>query len=118
MNNIEQMFWNAYQKRMTENDEDYKLEPQVVIGLHKVDFACEAGFDMKFAVEIDGHDFHKTKEQREKDYKRERYLMRQGYIPIRFTGTEVFLEADKCVDELLEIIESFTLVAEILYEMR
>lgn len=101
MNEIEQKFYDAYEA--TEHLCD--IEPQAVIGIYRVDFLVGG----LYAVEIDGHEFHKTKEQREADYKRERYFIRRGYVPIRFTGTEVFLEADKCVHEIDDIVETLHL---------
>jgi hypothetical protein len=101
MNEIEMLFYNAYLKfEEIEDGVPCELLPQQVIGIYKVDFVYA-----DCVIEIDGHGHHKTKEQREYDYKRERYLLRNGYIPIRFTGTEVFLDAYKCVTEMFEIAE-------------
>lgn len=77
---------------------DKPLEPGMIIGPYKVDFLYG-----NCVIELDGYDFHKTKEQRDHDYKRERYLQKRGYIVIRFTGTEVFLEARKCVIDMVYI---------------
>ncbi|WP_042338241.1 endonuclease domain-containing protein [Desulfosporosinus youngiae] len=106
MNKIEEVFFNAYNiiEKTGETDISYNLESQVVVGIYKVDFVYGC-----CAIEIDGHEYHKTKEQREVDYKRERYLLRHGYTPIRFTGTEVFLDAKKCVLEMLELGESINI---------
>jgi hypothetical protein len=111
MNKIEQIFYDAYETVIDEYTNDGKydnanidfaimagLYPQFVIGIYVADFVMG-----DCAIEIDGHDAHKTKEQREHDYKRERYLLRNGYIPVRFTGTEVFLQPRKCILEAAEI---------------
>lgn len=114
MNEIETKFFNAYLEELKRFSYDaeyannypyylWYLKPQEVIGIYKVDFL----FD-EYVVEIDGHEFHKTKEQREYDYKRERYLMRNGYKVIRFMGTEVFLDPQKCVMEMIEMAGRFT----------
>jgi hypothetical protein len=101
MNDIEMMFYNAYLKfEEVEDGTPCELLPQQVIGIYKVDFVYA-----DCVIEIDGHENHKTKEQREYDYKRERYLIRNGYTPIRFTGTEVFLDAYKCIEEMFETID-------------
>lgn len=92
MNSIEQMFYDAWDREP--NEESENLKPQSVVGIYRVDFLIG-----KIAIEIDGHDFHKTKEQREHDYNKDRYLIRNGYTPVRFTGTEVFLDSAKCVEE-------------------
>jgi hypothetical protein len=98
-NEIERKFFEAYLD-IEDADPCYcDLEPQKVIGIYKVDFAYG-----DCVIEIDGHEYHKTKEQRQHDYERERYLLRNGYVPIRFTGTEVFLEPERCVREMFEIV--------------
>lgn len=106
MNKIEQMFYDAFLELENGEDEyettltNYYLEIQKPVGIYKPDFICGG-----CVIEIDGHDYHKTKEQREKDYKRERYLMKQGYFVIRFMATEVYLNPKECVKEALEIVK-------------
>jgi hypothetical protein len=101
MNEIEERFFNAYLKceEVTADDECCYLKPSVQIGPYVVDFV----FDKKYVIEIDGHESHKTKEQRFKDYQRERFLMKEGYLVIRFMGSEVFIDAEKCVLDMLEV---------------
>jgi len=105
MNELEQMFYDAFLFNADSPDNEaccqHNISPQVVIGIYKVDFVV----DERFVIEIDGYDFHKTKEQRESDYKRERYLLRNGYITVRFTGTEVFLDAYQCATEAIKMID-------------
>lgn len=105
MNEIEQIFYGAYLSIMSESESSEtdpvrlcELTPQVCIGLYRVDFTLG-----KCVIEIDGHESHKTKEQREYDYQRERYLLKRGYVPVRFTGTEVFLQPRECVIEAAQI---------------
>lgn len=95
MNEIEQMFYDAL---IDFGIDERLIKPQFVIGIYKVDFQMG-----EYVIEIDGYEFHKTKEQRERDYNRERYLQAKGYIPIRFTATEVYLDVKRCVDELNKI---------------
>ncbi len=106
MNKIEQLFQDTFDL-LVDEDEEFsavvELLNQVVIGIYKVDFVYD-----KCVIEIDGHEFHKTKEQRERDYKRERYLMRQGYTVIRYMGTEVFLNPKECVIEAIELGNEIT----------
>lgn len=99
MNAIETKFYETFKEKYPEEFEAYYVEPQHVIGQYRVDFL----YDNEYIIEIDGHEYHKTKEQRGHDYKRERYLLKRGYKIIRFTGTEVFTHPEKCVEELLEI---------------
>lgn len=58
-----------------------------------------------YIVEIDGHEWHeKTKEQARADKEKERMYLKKGFIPIRFTGSEVYHNAKMCVNEVFEII--------------
>jgi very-short-patch-repair endonuclease len=105
MNEIEQKFYKAFIDGMP--DENVLIEPGKVIGPYKADFLIEY-YEASLIVEIDGHEYHKTEEQRDYDYKRERYFMKQGFIVVRFMGTEVFLEAEKCIEELEHIANCFS----------
>lgn len=67
---------------------------------YRVDFLLK---DARLIVELDGHEYHSTKEQLEKDAVRQRYLSRAGYTVIRFTGREIFRGAEACVEELRTI---------------
>jgi hypothetical protein len=55
-------------------------------------------------VELDGHESHKSREQRTKDAKRQRWFEARGIKVLRWTGTEVHAGAAECVREMLEII--------------
>ena len=65
------MFYDAWIEHDLENDESYSVIPGESIDIYIVDFLI----DQKNVIEIDGHEYHKTKEQRAKDCQRERYLM-------------------------------------------
>jgi very-short-patch-repair endonuclease len=71
-----------------------------------VDFLLTTCFpEIVIAIEIDGHDWHeKTKEQAQKDKERGRYLLRNGYHVIRFTGSEVYTKPDDCAKEALDTL--------------
>lgn len=94
MNEIEQKFYDAFIE--VEGDYDNNIRTQVPIGIYIADFVIYSNGNIPSVVEIDGHDFHKTKEQRFADYKKERYFMSQGYAVIRFMASEVFVDATKC----------------------
>lgn len=79
---------------------DYTLsdvEPQHQIDKYRADFAYPKN---KIVVELDGHDYHKTKEQRTNDAKRDRKLMEDGWKVLRFTGSEIFKDVCKCHKEI------------------
>ncbi|WP_048767576.1 endonuclease domain-containing protein [Oligella urethralis] len=67
---------------------------------YRVDFLLK---DARLIVELDGHAYHSTKEQLEKDAIRQRYLSRAGYTVIRFTGREINRNPAGCVSEVRQI---------------
>lgn len=74
-------------------------EPQISIAQYRVDFVIGDNT----VIECDGHDFHSTKPQREKDNHRDRVLTKLGYRIARFTGSEIHRNAKKCALEAIEI---------------
>ena len=60
--------------------------------------------DLKYAIELDGYDYHSSKKQMEYDYIRENNLKKCGYKVIRFTGSQVYKKPLSCVDTLVNII--------------
>ena len=66
----------------------------------RVDFMLA---DARLIIELDGHDYHSTKEQLEKDAIRQRYLSRAGYTVIRYTGREINRDVQACVAEVRQI---------------
>lgn len=78
------------------------LKPQVVIDQYRVDLAI---LEKRVAIELDGHEFHKSREDRTRDAKRERYLQRHGWQVIRFTGTEIHNDVFQCIDEAIQIVQ-------------
>lgn len=73
--------------------------PDILISID----ALKAGY----AIEIDGYEWHeKTKEQAINDRKKDRTYLKNGYVPIRFLGSEVYHNALNSVIETIEIIIS------------
>lgn len=115
MNKIEKRFGEALLehygiKRFGESvqncDYIFTVESQVSVGIYFADFVLFSNIEsVDFVVEIDGHEAHKTKEQRFNDYRRERFLQKEGYIVIRFTGSEVFVDPYKCIEDIEEVIK-------------
>jgi very-short-patch-repair endonuclease len=88
--------------------------PQVVIDNYRVDFLAVAGVDPGterfkqhyLAIECDGHEFHeKTKEQAARDKARDRHLTLKHIPVMRFTGSEIWRDPDKCRWEALDYFE-------------
>jgi very-short-patch-repair endonuclease len=108
---LEQALYGDEQQRRTESPVEAKfymaarncvnLTPQVEIGPYWVDFAL---LDQKVAIEIDGHEYHKTREQRTYDAQRQRHLEKLGWRVIRFTGTEIQWNAKHCVEDVLVLL--------------
>ncbi len=58
-------------------------------------------------VECDGHDFHeRTKEQAQRDRKRDRDIQALGYKILRFTGSEIFRAPFDCASTALEFVSA------------
>ena len=74
-----------------EDDEEYLLD-KTYLRKHK------------YVIELDGHDYHKTKQQMSADYERENNLKELGYSVIRFTGSQVYNNPLSCVDKMITII--------------
>lgn len=55
-------------------------------------------------VELDGHEGHKTKEQRTNDSQRELWFQSKGLSVLRWTGTAVYADARNCVEQLLTVL--------------
>lgn len=77
--------------------------PQYIFGDFRLDFAIPTA---KLAIEIDGHDYHSSKGQRQADASRDRTLIKAGWTPIRFTGSEIFRDVEHCVENVVDILKS------------
>lgn len=70
---------------------------------YRIDFLVHFG-GRSVAVELDGHEFHKTREQRTRDAARDRFLRMRGIDTIRFTGSEIHSNLQGCMNELLNCL--------------
>lgn len=87
---------------MIYGDMPWAAVPQLWIGDYRVDFAF---IKPKIAIEVDGHDYHSSKDQRAYDAKRDRFLQSEGWKVIRFTGSEVYANTEAVVSEIKLIID-------------
>lgn len=85
----------AFSEAWREAHPEIELLPQFKIGKYRVDFAHEA---TKTAIELDGHNFHSKKKDRNKDYVRQHTIEDQGWHFIRFTGSQVGADVMSCID--------------------
>lgn len=92
-----------------------RIATQYKVGPYKLDFWIEQDVGERkkaIAVECDGFAFHDaTKEQAARDKARDRFLTMSGLNVLRFAGTEIFANADKCVGEAAVFLERCTLGA-------
>jgi very-short-patch-repair endonuclease len=82
--------------------------PQHQFGPYRVDFLMlnVNAASGELVVELDGHDFHeRTKEQAERDKKRDRWFTSQGIRVVRFTGSEVWRDPKACAAEAVALLE-------------
>jgi very-short-patch-repair endonuclease len=105
---IEQLFVMEWHYQQVEQRYGIKLQPQKTIstdvGEFNIDFVVNRNV-LPLAIELDGHEFHeKTKAQASWDRKRERSIIRSGYLVVRFTGHEIFQDVEKCVNEVIGLI--------------
>lgn len=70
---------------------------------YRLDFLIFYGGGM-VAVELDGHESHKSKQDRERDAKRDRWFAERRVRTLRWTGSEVVRSPQECVRQLLSIL--------------
>lgn len=92
---VEKLFWDQASWLIR------GLWPQVEAGPYRMDFGLKG---TNIGIEIDGHDYHKTKQQRTRDAERQRYLEYEGWRIVRFTGSEVYRNSRGCAREAKVII--------------
>lgn len=71
------------------------------VGRYRLDFAI---VDKQLAIEVDGHAYHSSRQQREHDAKRDRFLMAKGWRVVRFTGSEVHRDAMACARQVAALL--------------
>lgn len=77
----------------------FTIRQQVQIGRYRVDFVLEKD-GQELIIEADGHDYHeRTKQQAAHDRSRDRWFVSQGYTVMRFTGSEIWADANQCAAE-------------------
>lgn len=79
------------------------LKAQIPVGDYRLDLALP---DRKIAIECDGHAYHRTKEQRTHDARRDRWLTAQGWRVVRCTGTEIHNDVAKVVADIEAVVNS------------
>lgn len=87
--------------------------PQRQIGPYLVDFLIErrpllqAQITAPIVVELDGHAFHdKDKRQRSYEKSRDRYLVKEGYRVLHYTGSDVCADPFKVAHEVMVMLRA------------
>ncbi len=71
-----------------------ELIRQHPIGRYRVDFAH---LETMTVVELDGYQYHSKKKDRNKDYARQHEIEDQGWLFVRFTGSQIFTAVEACI---------------------
>lgn len=58
---------------------------------------------LRIAVELDDHEFHASKSKRSADAARDLDLTKRGWTPVRFTGSDIWRDADGCTSRVLDL---------------
>jgi len=107
------------------NEGYVSVTPQFPVGRYRADLLVELTYELpepddakptkewpvhkytsRLIVECDGHDFHeKTKEQAKRDKSRDRELLKCGYPVFHYTGSEIWNDVFRCVNEIIDHLE-------------
>lgn len=94
---IEKFFWHAWQSDhgfLIPIEYQYEVEG----GKYRFDFAIP---DRKVAIELDGYEWHSSREQFTKDRQRQREIEMLGWRVVRFSGREVVKNPSACYDQAI-----------------
>lgn len=110
---LEQIFLIQWKYQCVEPLHKLTLQPQARVltdrGTYIVDFivSAEGGQAARVAIELDGHEFHeRSKTQASKDKSRERAIVSTGIPVLRFTGSEVFNNPRRVIDEVIRYFKA------------
>lgn len=97
---IERLLAGALKGWLLHNDiGSVTLTTQAPIGPYRADILIEDG-ERRLVVECDGKAFHNSREQVERDKRRDRYCASHGYSVMRFTGSEIQKDCRGCAAEV------------------
>jgi hypothetical protein len=72
----------------------------------RLDFAIVARH-ARIAIEADGHDYHeRTMMQAARDRSRDRLMLRCRWRVLRFTGSEIVRQPERCAAEVMAVVEA------------
>src|SRR6267142_6065754 len=82
--------------------EGIRFDSELQISRYRGDFVDKS---RRLVIEVDGHEDHKSKEDRTYDAKRDRQLHRDGYTVLRFTGSEIYTNLSRCIEEVKQTLQ-------------
>lgn len=88
---------NIVSNLLKESNIEFQAQKQIK-RIAIVDFLIKG----KVVIEADGDYWHSTDKQKEKDIKRDKVLSKMGYIIIRFLGSEIKTNPQKCLKTIKE----------------
>jgi very-short-patch-repair endonuclease len=117
---IEKLMFAALWAMRSSNEKWIRIEPQwpirTLTTTYRTDFLVRTSGVMPFAlaVECDGAAFHDEKESQViRDRRRDRDFLQQAFVPIRFSGSEIWRD---CVGCALEVWQSYHALEHIAFD--
>ena len=106
---IQDLFWTAADKVWPDlRAEDWLFEeyPVLLSGRNfRADFVTYSLLPWpKVAIELDSFMHHSSSQAITRDRRRQRLFQKDGWLVVRFSGSEIWHDADGCVQELLDIL--------------
>jgi very-short-patch-repair endonuclease len=111
---MEELFWQEWHQWTRHTDPVgmlglQNLDREHQVGRYRVDFALP---ELHVAIEIDGFDFHSSREQLISDRRRQREIEAEGWRVIRFAGSEIRRDVETCVLQVMDIVRRMPLSPE------
>lgn len=78
---------------------------QVPCGPYRIDLVLYSSKG-KIAIECDGKQYHTAINYAKNDKNKNYYLEKRGWRVFRFTGSEIYRNSRKCVDEIIDFMEA------------
>lgn len=81
------------------------LVPQFAWGYYRSDWAIlNPTLSGALLIECDGKEFHSSTEQRKHDWQKDANAHDRGYLTMRFTGSQIFRDADGCAQKIFDAV--------------
>jgi very-short-patch-repair endonuclease len=100
---LETAFWSAYLDALPRPLDGLKTQHLVRVAngqTFRLDLALVRS---RIAIELDGYQWHGDRRGFERDRQRDRLLMNEGWIVIRFSGSEVLRDPALCVKQAAQL---------------